>query len=176
VSVPEVPPSSSPPPNGSSNVPPGSSLGGGSPALVGTLVTQFLEAAQKTKNPSDFSNYRIAGRALWRYGTLPTTDFDAYLLLQIQEGFANAGYARTHCNKLVNFCIHIFKWGEVRRLWCSQEEYIELCVKKGQVVSVEELQNDREENKGRMNWAEDLIHDDYRWGIDQCNRVLRKES
>ena len=38
------------------------------------------------------------------------------LLLQIQEGFADTGYARTHCNKLVNFCIHMFKWGEVRRL------------------------------------------------------------
>ena len=85
-------------------------------ALVGELVTQFLEFAKETKNPSDFSNYKKAGQALWQYKLIPTAEFDAYLLLQVQEGFVRAGYARTHCNKLVNFCIHIFKWGEVRRL------------------------------------------------------------
>jgi len=84
--------------------------------LIADLVTQFLETAQKTKNPSDFSNYKKAGQALWRYKNMPTAEFDAFLLLQIQGGFVEAGYARTHCNKLVNFAIHIFKWGEVRRL------------------------------------------------------------
>ena len=88
----------------------------GKPALVGELVTRFLESAQETKNPSDFSNYKTAGQALWQYKSLPTAEFDAYLLLQVQGEFVKAGYARTHCNKLVNFCIHIFKWGEVRRL------------------------------------------------------------
>ena len=89
---------------------------GGSPALVADLITQFLDSAQKTKNPSDFSNYKKAGQALWRYRKLSTAEFDAFLLLQVQGGFVKAGYARTHCNKLTNFCIHIFKWGEVRRL------------------------------------------------------------
>jgi len=88
----------------------------GAPALVGELVTQFLEFAKEAKNPSDYSNYKKAGQALWQYKNLPTAEFDAYLLLQIQKGFAKAGYARTHCNKLVNFIIHAFRWGEVRRL------------------------------------------------------------
>ena len=88
----------------------------GNPALIADLVTQFLEAAQKAKNPSDYGNYKIAGQALWRYKELPTADFDAYLLLQIQNGFVNAGYARRQCNRLTNFIVHIFKWGEVRRL------------------------------------------------------------
>ena len=88
----------------------------GNSTLVADLVTQFLKFAQETKNPSDFSNYRKAGQALWQYKTLPTAKFDAFLLLQVQGWCVQAGYARTHCNKLVNFCIHMFKWGEVRRL------------------------------------------------------------
>ena len=86
------------------------------PALIADLVTQFLEAAQKTKSPGDFRNYKKAGQALWHYQSLPTAEFDAYLLLQVQERFVSADYARTHCNKLINFIVHMFKWGEVRRL------------------------------------------------------------
>ena len=86
------------------------------PALIADLVTQFLESAQKTKSPGDFRNYKKASQALWHYKSLPTAEFDAYLLLQVQERFVRADYARTHCNKLINFIVHIFKWGEVRRL------------------------------------------------------------
>jgi len=114
--APEVPPAGGQPPEGSFNAPNGIPPNNGNTALIADLVTQFLEAAQKTKNPSDFSNYKKAGQALWRHQDMPTAEFDAFLLLQVQGGFVDAGYARTHCNKLVNFAIHIFKWGEVRRL------------------------------------------------------------
>jgi hypothetical protein len=114
--APVVPAAGGHPPNVAFNVPDGSPASGGNSALVADLVTQFLEFAQKTKNPSDFGNYKTAGQALWRYKNMRTAEFDAFLLLQVQSGFVVAGYARTHCNKLVNFCIHIFKWGEVRRL------------------------------------------------------------
>ena len=81
------------PPIHSAGFPPNAIVSGvpGTPALVGELVTQFLEFAKETKNPSDYSNYKKAGQALWQYKELPTADFDAYLLLQIQEGFAKAG-------------------------------------------------------------------------------------
>ena len=101
---------------GSFGIPRSMPPNGGNSALIADLVTQFLEFAQGTKNPSDFSNYKKAGQALWQYKTLPTAEFDAFLLLQAQNGFVKADYARTHCNKLVNFCIHMFRWGEVRRL------------------------------------------------------------
>ena len=64
--------------------------------------------------------------------------------------------------------------------WCSQDKYIQLCLDKKEAKSetemLEKLRNDREDNKGRVNWAEDLTPDGCRWGIDQCNRVLKKES
>ena len=108
----------------------------GAPALVGELVTQFLEFAKEAKNPSDYSNYHTAGQALWQYKELPTAAFDAYLLLQIQGGFAKACYARTHCNKLVNFIVHAFRWGEVRRLVPPG--------KSAELKAIEPLKNGRE--------------------------------
>jgi len=108
------PPTSDQPPNRASCVP--TNRNGNTPILVGELITQFLEAAQKTRNQIDFGNYKIVGKVLWRYREVTTADFDAFLLLQIQEGFVAYGYARRYCNKLTNYIIHIFKWGEVRRL------------------------------------------------------------
>jgi integrase len=84
--------------------------------LVGDLVTQFLKYAERERNSIDFGNYKIVGKILWRYKELTTTEFDAFLLLQIQDGLVQHGYARRYCNKLTNYVIHIFKWGEVRRL------------------------------------------------------------
>ena len=84
--------------------------------LIAELCDCFLKDAKEAKRPNDYSNYKTAAEALLRYSDITTAEFDAYLLLQIQRSFVEAGYARTHCNKLVNFCIHIFKWGEVRRL------------------------------------------------------------
>ena len=83
---------------------------------IAELCKAFLKYAVQAKSPSDYSNYKTACGGLLRYSDLMTAEFDAFLLLKVQEEFVKAGYARTHCNKLVNFCIHIFKWGEVRRL------------------------------------------------------------
>jgi len=62
--------------------------------------------------------------------------------------------------------------------WCSQDEYIRYCLDKGEAESeakmLERLRNDREENKGKMNWAEHLTLDCHRWGTDSLGRVLRK--
>ena len=89
---------------------------GANNVLVAELCDKFLKHAVKLKSQSDYSNYNTACGGLLRYAGYTTAEFDAFLLLQVQDGFVEAGYARTHCNKLVNFCIHIFKWGEVRRL------------------------------------------------------------
>ena len=90
--------------------------GGGNDVLVAELCDVFLKYAVKAKSPSDYSNYKTACEGLLRYAGSTTAEFDAFLLLQVQSGFVEADYARTHCNKLINFCVHIFKWGEVRRL------------------------------------------------------------
>jgi|GEM_PF-944288 len=113
--LPSVSPSSSEIclPSRVSNAPHGSP---GSFPLIADLVAEFMDYAAEKKDKSDFCKFRIACDALLRYATLPTAEFDVYLLLQIQNGFVKAGYARTHCNKLVNFCIQIFRWGENRRL------------------------------------------------------------
>lgn len=62
--------------------------------------------------------------------------------------------------------------------WCSQDRYIQLCLgkkeAKTEVEMREKLRNDREENKGRINWAEDLTLDGQRWGMDSVGRVLLK--
>ena len=96
----------------------GASVGtaGAGSILVAELCDAFLKYAVKAKSPSDYSNYKTACEGLLRYAGSTTAEFDAFLLLQIQDGFVKADYARTHCNKLINFCVHIFKWGEVRRL------------------------------------------------------------
>jgi hypothetical protein len=68
--------------------------------------------------------------------------------------------------------------------WVPQNKYIQLCLGKKEAESeaemLEKLRNDREENKGRMNWAEDLTLDDNgnycRWGKDNAGRVLRKSG
>ena len=84
--------------------------------FIAQLCDAFLKHAKKTKNPGDYRSYVTACKALLRYAALTTAEFDAFLLLQIQEGFVKAGYARDYCNKLVNFVIGIFRWGEPRRL------------------------------------------------------------
>ena len=114
--APEVPSVGGLPPKRRFCTPDGNPPNGGNTALIAELVTQFLDFAQKTKQSGDFCNYKTAGQALWQYKTLTNAEFDAFLLLQVQDGFVKAGYARKHCNKLVNFCVHIFRWGEVRRL------------------------------------------------------------
>jgi len=135
------------PPNKALNTPCGTP--GGS-ALIADLVTQFLESARKTKSKSDYSNYKTAGQALWRYKGLPTAEFDAYLLLQVQEGFVKSGYARRQCNRLTNFCVHIFKWGEVRRLVPPGKSL--------QLKLVEPLQKGTaHENDDRMPVADDVV-------------------
>ena len=73
------------PPTGAFDAPDGSPPHGGNTALVADLVTQFLESAQTTKNSSDFGNYKTVGRMLWQYRHLPTADFDAFLLLKVQD-------------------------------------------------------------------------------------------
>ena len=64
--------------------------------------------------------------------------------------------------------------------WCSQEEYIKLCVSKKEAESdtkmYEKLRRAREESRGNFDWAEDLTPDDYRWGKDIDGRVLKKVS
>ena len=72
-------------PTGSFSPSDSSPPGGSNAALVADLVTQFLEAAQTTKNPSDFGNYKKAGQSLWPYRHLPTAEFDAFLLLKVQK-------------------------------------------------------------------------------------------
>ena len=88
----------------------------GNPPLVADLVAAFLDYAAEAKDRSDYSSYKVACKALLQYSTTTTERFDACLLLQIQGSFVKANYARKYANKLVNFCIHIFKWGEPRRL------------------------------------------------------------
>lgn len=70
--------------------------------------------------------------------------------------------------------------------WLPQNEYAELCKNrqidgkfgKRPVKSIEDiiklLQDDREENKGRIHWAEDLTPDDHRWGKDCKGRIFKK--
>jgi len=111
--TPSVSPSGEHPPSRILGTPHGTP--GNSP-LVADLVAEFLDYAAEKKDRSDFCKYKIAGEGLLRYATVPTAEFDVYLLLQLQDGFVKADYARTHCNKLVNFCIQIFRWGENRRL------------------------------------------------------------
>jgi len=105
-------PPQSPPPDSGASV----GTAGANNILVAELCDAFLKYAVKTKSSSDYSNYKTACEGLLRYAGSTTAEFDAFLLLQIQDGFVKADYARTHCNKLINFCVHIFKWGEVRRL------------------------------------------------------------
>jgi len=102
----------SPPPDAGASV----GTAGANNILVAELCDAFLKYAVKAKSQSDYSNYKTACGGLLRFAGSTTAEFDAFLLLQVQDGFVKAGYARTHCNKLVNFCVHIFKWGEVRRL------------------------------------------------------------
>ena len=83
---------------------------------VAVLVAEFLDYAVNAKNPGDYRTYRIACKALLQYSNVTTEQFDAYLLLKLQDGFVRADYVRKYCNKLVNFCIGIFRWGEPRRL------------------------------------------------------------
>jgi len=106
------PPLSPPPPDAGASV----GTAGAGNILVAELCDAFLKYAVKAKSPSDYSNYKTACEGLLRYAGSTTAEFDAFMLLQVQGGFVEADYARTHCNKLVNFCVHIFKWGEVRRL------------------------------------------------------------
>ena len=47
---------------------------------------------------------------------METADFDAFCLLEVQAELNSYGYAKTHCNDLVNDVRQIFKWGEARRL------------------------------------------------------------
>ena len=118
--------------------------------LVAELCDEFLKHAVKAKNPSDYSNYKTACEGLLRYSRFTTEKFDAFLLLQVQEGFVKADYARTHCNKLVNFCIHIFKWGEVRRLVPPG--------KSGQLQAVEPLRNGAaRETEERTEVSDDVV-------------------
>ena len=118
--------------------------------LVAELCDAFLKYAVKAKSPSDYSNYKTACVGLLRYSHLPTAEFDAFLLLQIQGEFVETGYARTHCNRLVNFCVHIFKWGEVRRLVPPG--------KNGQLQVVEPLRNgEARETEERIEVADEVV-------------------
>ena len=165
--APTVPPVEEHSPGGSFNVPHGSSPNGSNTALVADLVTQFLEFAQKSKNPGDFANYKTVGKVLWRYKNMRTADFDAFLLLQIQAGLVGAGYARTHCNKLVNFCIHMFRWGEVRRLVPPG--------KSRELQAIEPLRSGEARETEERTEVADAIRVCRRF-IVFCNRSLRSHS
>ena len=82
---------------------------------IGDLVAAFIPFAKEHK-PNDWYSYRIACNALLRHAKMPTADFDSYLLLEIQNDFLNKDYNRINCNRYINLIIHIFRWGETRRL------------------------------------------------------------
>ena len=126
-----VTPVSELPPKKVSNAPVGTT---GKLPLIADLVAEFLDYAEEKKDKSDFSKFKTVCNALLRYATLPTEQFDACLLLEVQKEFIEdeADYARTYINKLINFCIHIFKWGEPRRL-CP-------AGKSGQLRAIEPVQ------------------------------------
>jgi integrase len=79
----------------------------------------------KTHKRSCFNGYRTACQALLRYADLTTAEFDACLLLEIQAGFVRYGYYRVTCNEYTNRIIHVFRWGETRRL-VPPGKYVEL--------------------------------------------------
>ena len=122
-----------------------------SSTLVSELCDAFLKHAKKTKGAGDYRNYITACTALMQYSALTTEEFDSYLLLQIQDGFVKAGYARDYCNKLVNFIISIFRWGEPRRLVPKG--------KRGELRAVEPLRygQAQRESKEREDIAREIV-------------------
>ena len=80
---------------------------------------------------------------------METADFDAYCLLEIQEDLNNYGYAKTHCNDLLNDMRQIFKWGEARRLVpAGKFEHLK---------TVEPLQEGRENDDRYWEVADEVI-------------------
>ena len=82
---------------------------------ISELVDAFIPYAKEHK-PNDWYNYRIACKVLLKYADLTTDEFDSCLLLQLQNDFLAADYNRHNCNRYVNHIVHVFRWGEPRRL------------------------------------------------------------
>jgi len=88
---------------------------GGDYPLIADLVAAFLPYAKEHKG-NGFYGFRVVCRALLRYASLTTAEFDAFLLRELQDGFVKADYNRTNVNRYVGYAIYVFRWGETRRL------------------------------------------------------------
>ena len=116
---------------------------------VADLAAGFMDYAAERKK-SHYFNFKAVCQALLRYANLTTAEFDVFLLLQVQQGFVQHGYARTHVNQLVNFAIAIFRWGELRRLVPPG--------KSGQLRAIEPLRRgDARESDDRGDVSDDVF-------------------